>query len=80
MMNTKIVLQHPIKVDGVEVSELSLRRPKVRDLQKIESVSGEISKVVALASALADLSPEQVAEIDAADFVKISEAVAGFLG
>ena len=80
MMNTKIVLQHPIKVDGVEVSELSLRRPKVRDLQKIESVSGEISKVVALASALADLSTEQVAEIDAADFVKISEAVAGFLG
>ena len=28
----KIKLSNPVKIDGVEVHELSLRRPKVRDL------------------------------------------------
>lgn len=28
----KIQLEEPIKIDGVEVKEISLRKPKVRDL------------------------------------------------
>ena len=79
MMNTKIVLQHPIKMDGVEVSELSLRRPKVRDLERMDKQPGQIAKAVTMVADLAELSPDQVREIDGEDFIAIAELLGDFL-
>ena len=80
-MSTKntITLDRPITVDGAEVKTLSLRRAKVRDLQAVENVSGDVSKTVALAANLAEVSPDTFSEMDAADFAKVAEVVEGFL-
>ena len=79
MSKTTIILDHPITVDGAEVSSLSFRRAKVSDLQAVENVSGDLSKTVALAANLAEVSPEAFKPMDAADFSKVAEVIEGFL-
>ena len=76
---TTIKLKHPITVDGREVAQLTLRRPKVRDLERMDKVSGEMAKAVTLAADLAELSPDQVRELDAEDFTAVAEALGDFL-
>ena len=77
---TSIKLKHPIIADGVEVTELALRRPKVRDLERIDKVAGEIAKAVTLTADLAELTPDQVRELDAEDFAAVAERLGDFLG
>ena len=55
---TSIKLKHPITVDGVETSTISLRRPKVRDLERMDKVPGEMSKAVTMVADLAEITPE----------------------
>ncbi len=76
---TTIKLKHPITADGVELKEITLRRPKVRDLEKIDKVEGPIAKAVALIADLAEITPDQVRELDAADFTAIEGEVSDFL-
>jgi hypothetical protein len=77
---TKIELQYPIDISGAKVSVLHLRRPKARDLEAMDRQGGgNVGRTVGLISALAELTPEQVRELDAADFNRISEVVSGFL-
>ena len=76
---TSIKLKHPIVADGREITELALRRPKVRDLERMDKVSGEIAKAVTLVADLAELSPDQVRELDAEDFTAVAEALGDFL-
>ena len=77
---TSIKLKHPIIADGVEVTELALRRPKVRDIERIDKVAGEIAKAVTLTADLAELTPDQVRELDAEDFAEVAERLGDFLG
>ena len=76
---TTIKLKHPITADGREVTKLTLRRPKVRDLERVDKVDGPIAKAVTLIADLAELTPDQVRELDAADFTAIEAEVSGFL-
>ncbi|MFL3876139.1 hypothetical protein wTkk_000048 [Wolbachia endosymbiont of Trichogramma kaykai] len=40
-----IILNNPITIDGISVSELTIRRPKVRDYLAIERIHGsDLSK------------------------------------
>ena len=75
---TSIKLKHPIVADGVKVTELALRRPKVRDLERIDKVAGEIAKAVTLTADLAELTPDQVRELDAEDFAAVAERLGDF--
>ena len=75
---TEVKLQHPIEVDGVRCEALRLRRPLVRDLELMERESSELAKTIALVSHLAEIAPQTVRELDAADFQQLSETVAGF--
>ena len=76
---TTIKLKHPITADGREVAELTLRRAKARDLERLDKVSGPIAKSVTLIADLAEITPDQVRELDAEDFVAIEAEVSGFL-
>ena len=72
----KIKLNEPIKIDGVSISELTLRRPKVRDRLAVERLgTNDAEKEVNLA----DIPKEAVEELDLADYAKIQEALQGFL-
>ena len=76
----KIKLSNPIKIDGVDVHELSLRRPKVRDLIAAgkRNVS-ESEREVDLIANLAEVAPEAIQELDLSDYLKIQEWLKDFL-
>ncbi len=76
----KIKLNEPIKIDGVSILELTLRRPKVRDRLAVERLgTNDAEKEVALIANLADIPKDAVEELDLADYAKIQEALQGFL-
>ena len=72
-----VKLTHPIG----SVAEITVRRPKVRDLRQIEALrsgSSEIDQGVTMIAVLSGLKPEDIDEMDAGDFARVSEIVAGF--
>ena len=57
----KIKLTETIKIDGVVISELTLRRPKVRDRLAVERLgNSDAEKEVALIANLADIPKDAV--------------------
>lgn len=75
-----VTLAYPIEVEGELLSQVTLRRPKARDLKHMETAKGgEIAKSMGLIAHLAELPPHAIEELDASDFQAISEVVAGFL-
>jgi len=77
---TTVTLREPIEINGAKIGVLTLRRPKVRDLEAIDKIAGETAKTVALIANLSELPPETIRELDAADFAAASKAVADMLG
>lgn len=74
-----ITLNNPITIDGISVSELSMREPKVRDLLAIERIEGEALKEVALIANLASVPKETVEDLCIKDYVKIQKVLKDFL-
>ncbi|MDR2107140.1 MAG: phage tail assembly protein [Holosporaceae bacterium] len=76
----KIKLNEPLKIDGVLIHELSLRRPKVRDLLIAgkKDVS-ESEREVNLIANLAEIPAEAVKDLDVGDYLKIQDVLKDFL-
>ena len=65
---------------GVEVHELSLRRPKVRDLIAAGKKNiSESEREVNLVANLAEVSPEIIQDLDLSDYMKIQDWLKDFL-
>ena len=84
MSKPKIVrLTQPIASDGKTVTEVQVRRPKVKDLRAMErdnsATATQIDQGVAMAALLTELPIEIIDEMDAVDFAAVSEVIAGFL-
>lgn len=75
-----ITLKHPVEFDGRTIKEITLRRPKVRDLERMDKVKGELAKSVTLIADLAEITPDNVRDLDAEDFKRVSEVIGDFLG
>ena len=76
----KIKLSSPIKIDGVEVHELSLRSPKVRDLIAASKKNvSESEREVNLIANLSEVSPEAIQDLDLIDYLKIQDWLKDFL-
>lgn len=74
-----ITLNNPVTVDGISVSELSIRRPKVRDYLAMERLSGsDLSKEVALTANLTSTAKEAIEELYLDDYVKVQEVLKDF--
>lgn len=74
-----ILLNNPITVDGIAVSELTIRRPKVRDYLAMECLSGsDLSKEVTLTANLTSVTKETIEELDIADYAKVQEVLKDF--
>ncbi|RRJ96868.1 phage tail assembly protein [Opitutaceae bacterium TAV4] len=78
---TTIKLQHPFKkADGTQCAEVTLRRPLVRDIRIMHNSGGtDFDKGSRLAANLAELSPDDIDRMDAADFSEIERTVQGFV-
>ena len=79
----RVKLSRPLEVGGKTIAEVTIRRPKVRDLRAMEKMrepgSSELDQGIAMAAALCDLPLEAMDEMDATDFAAISEVLGGFL-
>jgi len=74
-----VALKYPIEVDGVSVSVLHLRRPKVRDRLAADKLGKtDAEKEIALIALLAEVTPETLHELDMADYTAVQQAFAGF--
>ena len=79
-MAEKIKLSSPIKVDGVLVHELNLRKPKVKDLiEANRKNSSDIDREVNLIANLAEIPVESVQELDLSDYLKTQNWLKNFL-
>lgn len=76
----KIKLENSIKIDGVEVNEISLRQPKVRDLliSSKKNVS-EAEREVNLIANLSEIPVDAVEDLDLRDYLKIQNWLKDFL-
>lgn len=80
MSETVVTLKHPVDANGEEHTQITLRRPTVKDLMVFDREKGEVAKMAALIGVLAGWPPTSVQALDAEDFVAVSEVVGGFLG
>jgi len=79
MSKETITLEYPITVDGIETKLLTMRRCLVKDIKGMDRITGDVAKSIYLMSELCGISPDAVESMDAADYFKVAEKVAGFL-
>ena len=82
MSKTNIKLGEPIVVGGQKITEVTLRRPKVKDLRALDHLdvnANDLTRGIEMAAILTGLTPETIDELDAGDFAAISDVIAGFL-
>jgi hypothetical protein len=76
----KITLTHPIQYNGILLTEISLRRPKVRDRLVVDRMTvSDAEKEILLIANLAEVSREAIEEIDLADYANIQKVLQSFL-
>lgn len=76
----KVELLVPLKVSGVEVQHVVVRRPKVRDrVAAQKATSNEADQTVHLVASLTEVPIEDLLEMDGSDFQRIENQVAAFL-
>lgn len=76
-----ITLKHPVKLaTGQTLGKVTLRRPKVKDLKAAQRVSDKTEEQeLALIAMLAGLTPEDIEELDLADYKAIAESFRAML-
>lgn len=74
-----IKLYAPIKANGEEISELTLKRPKVKHLKVIDGIDGDVEAAITLISKLADIPPSAVEDLDAEDMAACTKLLEGIL-
>ena len=77
----KIELLLPIKVGGVEVAELTARRLKLRDRIGIDEQTqlSDAQKEIALFGLMLGLAPDELGQLDLADYQQVQETYLAFL-
>ena len=81
MSEQKLKLAYPVKLaDGCTLAELTLRRPRVRDLKNAARYSDKTEEQeTALLAALAGLTPEDLDEFDLADYRALQDTFRAML-
>ena len=69
----------PIRTDGSELKEISLREPTLRDIEVSQKEKSGLPTASRMLTLIADLSPEQVRSMGSRDFARISEVLTSFL-
>lgn len=80
MSKVKVELTHAIEIDGVKVSVIQLRRPKVRDMLSVEkSTDNDAEKEINLFANLCELTPDNLLDLDMSDYTKLQKVYQDFL-
>lgn len=73
-----LVLVHPIAVDGREIKELNVRRPKVRDNLIASKQETDEDREMTMMSLLTGEDTEVLSELDMSDYSDLQAVVVGF--
>ena len=74
-------LEHPVQLADRLLTEVILRRMTVGDMIDIPiPQTGDVAAMTRMIARLANLSPEDIRELDVSDFIKVNEEVNRFLG
>ncbi|TQV72732.1 phage tail assembly protein [Exilibacterium tricleocarpae] len=75
-----MTLTYPIDSNGGRLEELTMRRPKVRDRLAAEKIQGnQADKEVRFIANLCEVAPEEIEELDMADYARIQAVLSDFL-
>ena len=72
-------LKWPFEFQNEAISELSLRRLRVIDIQEAHSKKNQLEMSVALVTASSGLTPEHILYLDSSDFGAVEKIVEDFL-
>lgn len=75
----EIPLLRPVEAEGRKLESLSLRAPTALDLELCWKHGNEITRVIHLLASLAELAPDEVRALGAADFARAAEAAGASL-
>lgn len=79
-MSARVELEHPVTVEGAAYGELSMRRPKVRDMRDAEKGGGGKAETeIRLFANLCEVAPAVIEEMDLADYERLQEAFGAML-
>lgn len=75
-------LLYPVKEDGREIREITMRRPVVNDflMSEQKNIQGAMAKDVDMISRLTGLLPTTVGALDMADFAWCQKTMLSFFG
>lgn len=77
----KITLNHPITSHGKTITELAMRRPKVKDMRIARKGNEDpADQEVRLFANLCEVTPDDIDALDLADYGKLQEAFKAFTG
>lgn len=79
-MKYEFTLEYPVHYNGEEFQELTIRRPKIRDMKKFDKIKDGMSKSITMLADLADVPLGVIEELDTADFNAASKVIVDFLG
>lgn len=73
-------LKEPVKVGKEEVTEITLRRPKGRDMKRAMNLVNTVGDMTAaMIVNLGEVSPEVVDELDGGDWMALSDIVGNYM-
>jgi len=76
-----IKLDFPFDADGQAFTELTMRRPKMKDNHAIQKMKGsDFERGVSMLARLCDVAPEVIHELDELDANKLQEQLNSFRG
>jgi len=76
-----IVLSHPITSNGATITEIRMRRPKVKDMRIArKGTEDSAEQEIRLFANLCEVSTDEIDALDLADYGKLQEVFRGFTG
>ncbi|BCS94624.1 hypothetical protein DSLASN_02560 [Desulfoluna limicola] len=80
MSKSEIKLKYPVTVEEVETQNLSMRRPKVKDMLTGEKKgASDAEKEIRIFANLCEVAPEVIKELDMVDYGAVQKAYQAFL-
>lgn len=73
-------LTQPVKdIDGTELQELALRKPKPKDLRVLDKVEGEIAGMYEIVARCAGIAVSEIDDMEIEDLTPVIDWVTSFL-
>lgn len=77
--NVTIKLEHPIEIGNELIEEITMRRPKGKDMKACIKGVNNVAESIALAARLSEQLPVVFDEMDGADLTAVLDEVGNFL-